>query len=90
MSKAVRKVFISCYNAHHIDSEGRVSQRITCWDTRRKNTNILLVANEEDLEFDYASVYHDQLTFVIRRGAQLRFAAVGDNGIYHYDKEETF
>ncbi|WNO29916.1 hypothetical protein [Bacillus phage SDFMU_Pbc] len=87
MAKAVRKVFISQYNAHHIDLEGKLTQHVTCWDTRRKNTNILLVANEEDLEFDHATVVDDEIAFVLRKGSQLNFAAVGEKGIYHYDDE---
>lgn len=88
MSKTVQKVFTDERVSDFIDAEGKTTNYILCWDDRRKHTDILIVANAEDLRFDHATVTKDEITFIIRKGAQLQFAAVGDKGIFHYDEEE--
>lgn len=77
MAKEVRKVFTSSYRADHsINSEKVATMQLHCWDERRRPSDILLVVNVEDLEFDYVDERHDGLTFVIYKGSQLHY--VGD------------
>lgn len=88
MSEIVQKVFTSELSSDFIDAEGKTTHYILCWDERREHTDILIVANAEDLRFDHATVTKDGITFIIRKGAQLHFAAVGDRGIFHYEEDE--
>lgn len=87
MAKATQKVFTSQFNADYIDSDGKVSHFLECWDTRRDHSDILLVANAEDLVFSHATVNTDEVKFVLLKESQLNFAAIGEKGIFHRDDE---